>query len=101
MRRAKGVVRMVLILAVFLLFSLIFFARAELTALAEQPAARGQFCYTSIKIGREDCLEGIAARYNCGSFSTDEEYIAAVRKVNNMRGDRLSPGCYLTVIRSK
>ena len=53
--------------------------------------------YTSVQISYGETLEDIALRYNTSSLS-QEEYIRRLRELNDLLGNELRPGCYLSVI---
>lgn len=100
----RGMCKLLILFAVsaaatFLILKL-FILTAEAgegTASAECRSDYGKTYYTSVKISAEDTLETIADRYNCGFSQSNSDYIQEIRQVNHMPGERLHPGCYLTV----
>ena len=53
--------------------------------------------YASIKIEYGDTLETLACQYNDDIDTNDIEYIAMIKRINNLTGDKLHPGCFLTI----
>lgn len=84
----------------FFILTVFLFEKASLVA---QAGGRGaemphKSSYRSIKLGAEDSLESIALKYNKKQLRSDKEYVEAIQHLNGMHGEKLYPGCYLTVI---
>ena len=87
------------ILLAGLMFLIVICAAERGSAAVAGPLSSARVRYESVKITRGDTLESIADQYNDPSVSSDELYIAELKAVNGMRGERLRPGCYLSVMR--
>lgn len=95
MKSTGLVFRGMVLTALFLLAVIVI---SEHSAFPSLGSSSSHAIYTSVKISSGDSLTSIAETYNTGSGMDNEEYISAVRSLNSMSGEKLHPGCYLTVI---
>ncbi len=94
------VFRRLIMTALFLTLVILFFEHSAIPVQAEgRESFSAQLHYSSIKLCAGDTLETVAANYNTGDNLSDMEYIQELREINQLNGDKLYPGCYLTVLK--
>lgn len=79
------------------LFASVFLGRTMLTSMAEEEHETERY-YTSIQIQEGDSLWSIAGRYRDGGPMNAREYIAELKRMNNLKEDTIHTGQYLTVV---
>ena len=100
-RSETGIIfRCLLMTVLFLIVAILFFEKASVIAQAggKRTGAAQTVCYRSIKLDADDSLEKLAMQYNEQEIQSNEQYIEIVRDLNQMQGEALRPGCYLTVV---
>ncbi|MDO4789021.1 MAG: LysM peptidoglycan-binding domain-containing protein [Johnsonella sp.] len=89
--------RFVMIIAILFLLSFRM-AGLALSAMAEEEnIPEGDTYYTCVKIQYGDTLDTLASEYNQSEYLSDEDYKKSIRNINNLSGDTLYPGAYLTL----
>lgn len=81
-----------------ILFASGFLGHTMLTSMAKEESAAYDRYYKSIQIQEGDSLWQIAGEYCQDGPMTKDEYIKALRQMNNLKKDTIHKGQYLTVV---
>ena len=81
-----------------ILFASGFLGHTMLTSMAKEESVLYDRYYKSIQIQEGDSLWQIAGEYCQDRPMTKDEYISALRQMNNLKKDTIHKGQYLTVV---
>lgn len=85
-----------LLLFMVALFLIVLFVLPERSAAAGNTAG-GTYVITSVQIEEGDSLWSLASRYYTEEFSSVSNYIAEIKRMNNLSSDVLYEGNYLLI----
>lgn len=86
------------LVTVVTIMSSIFLGRSIFNVMAGEEQGRYSRYYKSIQIKSGDSLWSIADEYKENSTMTIEEYVKELRIMNQLKGDTIHTGQYLTVV---
>ena len=95
-KRIYNKIIMLTILVVISIITLLFFNLLSGKVKAQDSAPKVKY-FKSIEIMEDDTLWSIAECHISIQYSSMQDYIEEVKKINNIKGDRIHQGCYLTV----